>query len=41
MKLYEDLLDDSKISQLIALVNDLRAAGRRGQFQGNFKGSYL
>ncbi|KAI3453205.1 hypothetical protein Pfo_009868 [Paulownia fortunei] len=34
MKLYEDLFDDSEISKLITLVNDLRAAGRRGQLQG-------
>ncbi|PIN07115.1 hypothetical protein CDL12_20321 [Handroanthus impetiginosus] len=34
MKLYEDLFDDSEISKLITLVNDLRASGRRGQLQG-------
>ncbi|KAL0409050.1 UNVERIFIED_CONTAM: RNA demethylase ALKB [Sesamum radiatum] len=36
MKLYEDQVDDSEISKLIALVNDLRAAGRRGQLQGKW-----
>ncbi|XP_011070538.1 uncharacterized protein LOC105156173 isoform X1 [Sesamum indicum] len=35
MKLYEDQVNDSEISKLIALVNDLRAAGRRGQLQGH------
>ncbi|XP_057478007.1 RNA demethylase ALKBH10B-like isoform X2 [Actinidia eriantha] len=34
MKLYEDLLDVSKVSELVSLVNDLRATGRKGQFQG-------
>lgn len=34
MKLYEDLLDDSELGKLVALVNDLRTAGRQGQFQG-------
>ena len=36
MKLYEDLLDVSKVSELVSLVNDLRATGRKGQFQGKF-----
>ncbi|KAG8382668.1 hypothetical protein BUALT_Bualt05G0101200 [Buddleja alternifolia] len=39
MKLYEDLFDESDVSKLITLVNDLRAAGKRGQLQGKF--SYL
>ncbi|KAA8529874.1 hypothetical protein F0562_034522 [Nyssa sinensis] len=34
MKLYEELLDVSEVSKLVSLVNDLRAAGKRGQFQG-------
>ncbi|KAK6146683.1 hypothetical protein DH2020_020552 [Rehmannia glutinosa] len=33
MKLYDDLFDDSEISKLITLVNDLRDTGRRGQLQ--------
>lgn len=36
MKLYEELLDGSEIANLVTLVNDLRTAGRRGQFQGKF-----
>ncbi|MCD7449248.1 hypothetical protein HAX54_050686 [Datura stramonium] len=31
MKLYEELLSSSELSKLVTLVNDLRAAGRRGQ----------
>ncbi|KAL6587060.1 hypothetical protein OROMI_000038 [Orobanche minor] len=34
LKLYEDLFDDSEILKLNNLVNDLRAAGKRGQLQG-------
>ncbi|KAJ9153000.1 hypothetical protein P3X46_026495 [Hevea brasiliensis] len=34
LKLYEQLLDDVEVSKLVLLVNDLRASGRRGQFQG-------
>ncbi|CAN1312669.1 RNA demethylase ALKBH10B [Linum perenne] len=34
LKMYERLLDDSEIPKLVSLVNDLRAAGRAGQFQG-------
>ncbi|KAL3652863.1 hypothetical protein CASFOL_002544 [Castilleja foliolosa] len=34
MKLYEDLLDDSEISKLTTLVNELRASGKRGQLKG-------
>ncbi|GFP83591.1 hypothetical protein PHJA_000502500 [Phtheirospermum japonicum] len=34
MKLYEDLFDDSEISKLTTLVNELRAAGKRGQLKG-------
>ncbi|KAG5073536.1 hypothetical protein JHK84_054767 [Glycine max] len=35
LKLYEDLLDRTEVSKLVSLVNDLRVAGKRGQFQGN------
>ncbi|KAI3734144.1 hypothetical protein L6452_13607 [Arctium lappa] len=34
MKMYEELFDDSGVRKMVSLVNDLRAAGRRGQFQG-------
>ncbi|XP_065856257.1 RNA demethylase ALKBH10B [Euphorbia lathyris] len=34
LKLYENVLDDEEVSKILSLVNDLRAAGRRGQFQG-------
>ncbi|KAL3830701.1 hypothetical protein ACJIZ3_019503 [Penstemon smallii] len=34
MKLYEELIDCSKISKLNTLVNDLRAAGKRKKLQG-------
>ncbi|XP_010271173.1 PREDICTED: uncharacterized protein LOC104607267 [Nelumbo nucifera] len=34
LKLYEDLFDGSEISKLLLLVNELRTAGRKGQFQG-------
>ncbi|XP_042022127.1 RNA demethylase ALKBH10B-like [Salvia splendens] len=34
LKLYEDLFDDSEILKLNNVVNDLRAAGKRGQLQG-------
>ncbi|KAI4357448.1 hypothetical protein L6164_001396 [Bauhinia variegata] len=34
LKLYEDLINGAEVSKLVALVNDLRAAGKRGQFQG-------
>ncbi|KAL6524657.1 hypothetical protein OROHE_016328 [Orobanche hederae] len=34
LKLYEDLFDDSEILKLNNLVNALRAAGKRGQLQG-------
>ncbi|KAJ9554043.1 hypothetical protein OSB04_018088 [Centaurea solstitialis] len=34
MKMYEELFDDSGLRKMVGLVNDLRAAGRRGQFQG-------
>ncbi|KAL1112992.1 hypothetical protein V6Z11_D02G161800 [Gossypium hirsutum] len=33
LKLYEELLDEKEVSDLVSLVNDLRAAGKRGQFQ--------
>lgn len=35
LKLYEELFDDSEVSKLVSLVNDSRAAGKRGQFQGH------
>ncbi|CAN4090444.1 unnamed protein product [Withania somnifera] len=31
MKLYEEMLSSSEVSKLVTLVNDMRAAGRRGQ----------
>ncbi|KAI3745577.1 hypothetical protein L6452_07977 [Arctium lappa] len=34
MKMYEELFDDFGVRKMVSLVNDLRAAGRRGQFQG-------
>ncbi|KAJ6351101.1 hypothetical protein OIU78_007097 [Salix suchowensis] len=34
LKLYEKLLDGSEVSKLVSLVNELRAVGRRGKFQG-------
>jgi len=34
LKLYEDLIDGTEVSKLVSLVNDLRVAGKRGQFQG-------
>ncbi|XP_022776546.1 uncharacterized protein LOC111318141 [Durio zibethinus] len=34
LKLYEELFDEKEVSNLVSLVNDLRAAGKRGQFQG-------
>lgn len=34
MKLYGNLLDDTEVKRLVSLVNDLRATGKRGQFQG-------
>jgi hypothetical protein len=34
LKLYEKLLDGFEVPKLVSLVNELRAAGRRGQFQG-------
>ncbi|KAK7308611.1 hypothetical protein VNO77_42230 [Canavalia gladiata] len=34
LKLYEDLFDSTEVSELVSLVNDLRVAGKRGQFQG-------
>ncbi|XP_034911279.1 RNA demethylase ALKBH10B isoform X3 [Populus alba] len=34
LKLYEKLLDGLEVPKLVSLVNELRAAGRRGQFQG-------
>ncbi|KAI3696167.1 hypothetical protein L1987_79177 [Smallanthus sonchifolius] len=35
MKLYDELFDDSGVRKMVSLVNDLRAAGKRGLFQGN------
>ncbi|KAL6970067.1 hypothetical protein U1Q18_029773 [Sarracenia purpurea var. burkii] len=37
MKLYEDLLDVTEVSKLVSFVNDRRAAGKSGQFQGNLE----
>lgn len=34
MKLFENMFDISETSRIISLVNDLRAAGRRGKLQG-------
>lgn len=34
MELYEEIFDKSGVSELVTLVNDLRAAGTRGHFQG-------
>ncbi|XP_010241461.1 PREDICTED: uncharacterized protein LOC104586031 [Nelumbo nucifera] len=34
LKFYEELFGSSEISKLLSLVNELRAAGRKGQFQG-------
>ncbi|KAM2781143.1 hypothetical protein COP1_010939 [Malus domestica] len=36
LKLYEGLLGDTEVSKLVSLANDLRVAGKRGQFQGEF-----
>ncbi|XP_040970085.1 RNA demethylase ALKBH10B isoform X1 [Gossypium hirsutum] len=33
LKLYEKLFDEKEVSDLVSLVNDLRAAGKRGHFQ--------
>ncbi|XP_076956033.1 RNA demethylase ALKBH10B-like [Bidens hawaiensis] len=35
LKLYDELFDDSGVRKMVNLVNDLRAAGRRGLFPGN------
>ncbi|KAH0460607.1 hypothetical protein IEQ34_011270 [Dendrobium chrysotoxum] len=35
LKLYEQLFDCSEITKLISLTNDMRAAGRRGDFPGH------
>ncbi|KAL4278362.1 hypothetical protein GQ457_03G026730 [Hibiscus cannabinus] len=34
LKLYEKLFDEKEVSNLVCLVNDLRATGKKGQFQG-------
>ncbi|KAL5553327.1 hypothetical protein UlMin_040728 [Ulmus minor] len=34
LKLYEEFSVDTELSKLVSLVNDLRAAGKRGQYQG-------
>ncbi|KAM0961049.1 hypothetical protein ACFX2I_020371 [Malus domestica] len=36
LKLFEGLLGDTEVSKLVSLANDLRVAGKRGQFQGEF-----
>ncbi|XP_020686978.1 RNA demethylase ALKBH10B [Dendrobium catenatum] len=35
LKLYEQLFDCSEITKLISLTNDMKAAGRRGDFPGH------
>ncbi|XP_004513244.1 RNA demethylase ALKBH10B-like [Cicer arietinum] len=35
LKLHEDLFDSTEVSKLVSLVNDMRIAGKKGQFQGN------
>ncbi|KAE8667260.1 anthranilate synthase component II-like [Hibiscus syriacus] len=35
LKLYKELFDEKDVSNLVSLVNDLRAAGKRGELQGN------
>ncbi|XP_027342059.1 RNA demethylase ALKBH10B-like [Abrus precatorius] len=35
LKLYEDLFDDTEVSKLVSLVNDLRVSGKKGQLLGN------
>ncbi|KAK2635491.1 hypothetical protein Ddye_030283 [Dipteronia dyeriana] len=34
LKLYDEQISKSEVSKLVSLVNDLRAAGKRGQIQG-------
>ncbi|KAK4261844.1 hypothetical protein QN277_004788 [Acacia crassicarpa] len=34
LKLYEGLCDGNEVSKLLSLVHELRAAGKRGQYQG-------
>lgn len=34
MKLYDELLNTSEVTKIIPLVNDMRAAGKRGELQG-------
>ncbi|KAF5442933.1 hypothetical protein F2P56_035540 [Juglans regia] len=34
LKNYEELFDDLEVQKLVSLVNDLRASGKRGKFQG-------
>lgn len=33
---YEELFNDLEVQGLVSLVNDLRASGKRGHFQGKF-----
>ncbi|KAF8407563.1 hypothetical protein HHK36_006697 [Tetracentron sinense] len=40
LKFYEELFDNSEIPRLLSLVYELRAAGRRGQFQGKFTNAF-
>ncbi|XP_020573266.1 uncharacterized protein LOC110019780 [Phalaenopsis equestris] len=35
LKLYEELFDSSDITKLVSFTNDMRAAGRRGDFPGH------
>ncbi|RWR95959.1 Hydroxyproline-rich glycoprotein family protein, putative isoform 2 [Cinnamomum micranthum f. kanehirae] len=34
LKLYEGLFESSEIARLVSMANEMRAAGRRGEFQG-------
>jgi hypothetical protein len=40
LKEYEKLFDDLEVQKLVSLVNDLKAAGKRGQFQGKFTNAF-
>lgn len=37
LKLYDQLFDSSEVSKLVSLANDLRAAGRRGEYPSKLK----
>lgn len=34
LKLYDEHISKSEVSELVSLVDDMRAAGKRGQIQG-------